>query len=33
MAIPTSGNEFCFSVSFFRVNFATPLIEITLKQH
>jgi|SRR5450432_1078725 len=30
-AIPGKGDEFCFSVSFFSDNFATPLKEITLK--
>jgi hypothetical protein len=31
-AIQARGDEFCFSVSFFRGNFAAPLQEITLKQ-
>jgi hypothetical protein len=32
-AIQGSGDEFCFSVSFFRGNFATHLKGITQKQH
>jgi hypothetical protein len=31
-ANPDGGENFCFSVSFFRSNFATPLKEITQKQ-
>jgi hypothetical protein len=31
-AIPDGGDEFCFSVSFFRGNFASSYKEITQKQ-
>jgi hypothetical protein len=30
-AVPAEGIEFCFSVSFFSDNFATPLNELTQK--